>query len=173
MLTPVTEAGEPNLEMLDNLVDALIEEGLDGLYLLGSTGQGPAFPVETRQMIAERAIRTARGRVPTIVHVGCVSTQDSVQLARHAAQCGADGISAVPPIYYMTGAEGVFAHYRGIGAATDLPFFPYHHTMFGEAALADPSYTDQLMEIPNVAGMKITVRDLFIFGLIQGRTGEN
>ena len=171
MLTPVTEAGEQNLEILDKLVNTLIDEGLDGLYLLGSTGQGPTFSLEARKMIAERALRTARERIPIIVHVGCVATQDSVELARHAAQCGADGISAVPPIYYMTNADGVFAHYRAIGSATDLPFFPYHHTMFGEATLADPSYTDRLMEIPHIAGMKITVRDLFIFSLINERTG--
>ena len=171
MLTPVGEDGQPNLEMLDKLVNVLIDDGLDGLYLLGSTGQGPTFSLEARKTIAERALATAGGRVPTIVHVGCVATQDSVELAQHAARCGADGISAVPPIYYMTGSQGVFAHYRAIGSATDLPFFPYHHIMFGEAALADPSYTDQLMEIPNIAGMKITVRDLYIFGLINGRTG--
>lgn len=171
MLTPVTDEGEPNPEMIERIVNVLIDDGLDGLYLLGSTGQGPAFSVEQRKQVAEVAVKAAAGRVPTIVHVGCVSTIDSVELARHAQAVGANGVSSVPPIYYASGPAVVFEHYRRIGASTDLPFFPYHHTMFGEAALADPGYTDQLMEIPNIAGMKVTVRDLYIFGLIQQRTG--
>ena len=171
MLTPVTEAGEPNLEVLDELVEVLVGEGLDGLYVLGSTGQGPSYSVEARKQIAERTLKAAKGRLPVIVHVGCVATQDSVELAQHAASCGADGISSVPPIYYAAGANAVFMHYDMIGGATDLPFFPYHHTMFGEAALADPSYTDRLMKIPNIAGMKVTLRDLFILGVIHQRTG--
>lgn len=171
MLTPVTDAGEPNPEMIESIVNVLIDDGLDGLYLLGSTGQGPAFSVEQRKRVAEIALKAVSGRVPTIVHVGCVSALDSMELARHAESFGTDGISSVPPIYYASGQEVVFEHYSRIGASTGLPFFPYHHPMFGEAALADPNYTDQLMEIPNIAGMKVTVRDLYIIGLIQQRTG--
>ena len=170
MLTPVTEVGEPNPEAIDRIVNVLIDEGVDGLYVLGSTGQGPAFRFEQRQFVAERAVNTAAGRVPVIIHVGTAATQDSVDLAVHAQSVGADGISAVPPIYFPADAERLFAHYDAIGGATSLPFFPYHHTMFGDDALADPSYTDRLMQIPNIAGMKITVRDLYIFGLIQQRT---
>lgn len=171
MLTPVTDTGEPSAEMIERIVNVLIDDGVDGLYLLGSTGQGPAFSVEQRKGVAELALNATAGRVPAIVHVGCVSTLDSVELAKHAESVGADGISSVPPIYYASGPDVVFEHYRRIGSSTGLPFFPYHHTMFGEAALADPGYTDQLMAIPNIAGMKITVRDLYIFGLIQQRTG--
>ena len=171
MLTPVTPDGEPHPAMIEKLVNVLVEEGLDGLYLLGSTGQGPAFSVAQRKQVAELAIQATAGRVPTIVHVGCVSTLDCIELAKHAESVGADGISAVPPIYYASGPETVFEHYRQIGASTALPFFPYHHSMFGEAALADPSYPHQLLEIPNLAGMKITIRDLYLFGLIAQHTG--
>ncbi len=170
MLTPVTADGEPNPEMIERIVNVLIDDGVDGLYVLGSTGQGPAFRFEQRRLVAERAVNAAEGRVPVIIHVGTAATQDSVDLAVHAQSVGADGISAVPPIYFPVDADRLFAHYDAIGSATSLPFFPYHHTMFGDAAIADPGYTDRLTEIPNIAGMKITVRDLYLFGLIQQRT---
>jgi N-acetylneuraminate lyase len=170
MLTPVTSEGEPNPEMIERIVNVLIDDGVDGLYVLGSTGQGPAFRFEQRQFVAARVVNAAEGRVPVIIHVGTAATQDSVDLAVHAQSVGADGISTVPPIYFPVDADRMFAHYDAIGSATSLPFFPYHHTMFGDAAIANPGYTDRLMEIPNIAGMKITVRDLYLFGLIQQRT---
>jgi N-acetylneuraminate lyase len=123
-----------------------------------------------RKQVAERVVNANAGRVPVIVHVGCISTSDAVKLARHASEVGADAISSVPPIFYPCTPEGLFEHYRRIGGETDLPFYPYHHFMFGESMLADPEYPERLLSLPNIAGMKITVRDLFLFGILQRHT---
>ncbi len=170
MLTPFTEEGEPNLDVIDPLVDAFAREGLDGLYVLGSTGQGLAQSVEQRRRVLERVVTASRGRLPVMVHVGAIATRDAVELARHAADCGADAVSSVPPVYFPCTQDAVFEHYRQIGGATELPFFPYHLDFFGVEMLADPAYTQRVLAIPNVAGMKLTIRDLYHFGLFAART---
>jgi N-acetylneuraminate lyase len=170
VLTPFEESGAPALDVFEQLVDTLIREGVDGLYLLGSTGQGPAMPAPQRKQVLERGVAVAAGRVPVMVHVGAISTRESIELAEHAASAGADAVSSVPPIYFPSGPDAVFEHYRRIAAATELPFYPYHHAMFGDAVLRDADYPRRLLEIPHIAGMKVTITDLYVFGVLERAT---
>jgi N-acetylneuraminate lyase len=123
MLTPLDESGEPSPEAIDRLVELFVKQGLDGLYILGSTGQWPLLTVTQRRRVAEHVVTAAAGRIPVMVHVGAVATADAVALARHAAEIGADAVSAVAPIYYPAGADVTFEHYRRIGAAGGLPLY--------------------------------------------------
>lgn len=173
MLTPLTDEGRPNLPVVDDLVALFIEQGLDGLFVLGSTGQGPALSVEDRRAVAERAVRAAHGRVPVMVHVGAVATTDAVLLARHASEIGADAVSAVPPIYYPSGADATFHHYELIAQAAGLPFFPYHAAFLQQAMPSPREYARRLQQVPHFAGMKITDRDLYTFGLIRQYVGDD
>src|SRR4051812_43781324 len=172
MLTPLHESGEPNLGAVEQLVELFVKQGLDGLYILGSTGQWPLLSPAQRMAVAERVVRSAGGRIPVMVHVGAVATDDAAALARHAAQVGADAVSCVAPIYYPAGADVVFEHYRRIGAATDLPLFIYHLSLVNQLALDPRDYADRILALPNIAGMKITDRDLYQFGLIHAYTSE-
>ncbi len=166
MLTPLDSAGEPALGEAEKLVELFAEQKLDGIYLLGSTGQGPLMSVPQRQAVAECVVRTAAGRIPVMVHVGAVSTDDSVALAHHASKIGANAISSVGPIYYRAGTDAVFEHYRRIGAAGGLPFFVYHLSSVNTLSLGGREYVDRLLGLPNIAGMKFTERDLYQLGLI-------
>lgn len=172
MFTPLTEAGEPSLSETERLVDLFADQQLDGLYLLGSTGQGPLLSVSQRQAVAECTVRAARGRIPVMVHVGATATDDSVTLAKHARRIGADAISSVGPIYYRAAPDAVFEHYRRIGAAGELPFFVYHLSVVNTLALGGREYVDRLLGLPNIAGMKFTDRDLFQLGLIATYAGD-
>jgi N-acetylneuraminate lyase len=172
LLTPLAEDGSPNLHQVEKLVELFIDQQLDGLYVLGSTGQWPLLRTEERQAVAERVMQTAGGRIPVIVHVGAATTEDAVDLARHAAQIGADGISSVAPIYYAYGSDAVFEHYRRIGAASELPFFIYHLARGNQPTLDPHVYAERLLALPHVAGMKITDPDLHQFGLIHTYTGN-
>jgi N-acetylneuraminate lyase len=167
MFSPLNEDRTPNLDAIDRLVDLLAGQQLGGLYILGSTGQGPALRLEDRRAIAVRTIKAARGRIAVMVHVGCIATEDAVELAKHAADNGADAISSVPPIYFTGGADVTFEHYNRIAAATSLPFYCYHAS-FLQSAVADPAeYTRRLLAIPNIAGVKYTDRDLYVLSLIH------
>lgn len=170
LLTPLTESGEPNLPVIDRLVDLFVEQQLGGLFVLGSTGQGVLLNLDERRAVAERVVRAAQGRLHVMVHVGAVATQDSIELAKHAEKIGATSVSSVPPIYYPARADVVFEHYRRIGSSTGLPFFPYHASFLAQSLPAARIYAERLLEIPNIAGMKFTDHDLYTMGLLHSYT---
>jgi N-acetylneuraminate lyase len=172
LLTPLTEAGQVDHGQLEKLVELFVKQRLGGLYILGSTGQWPLLSVEARKAAAERIIKTSASRIPIMVHVGAVATDDAVALARHAAKIGADAVSGVTPIYYPVGADVVFEHYRRIGAAGGLPLFVYHLSVVNQIALDPCDYAARVLALPNIAGMKITDRDLYQFGLIHMFAGD-
>jgi len=173
MLTPLDASGQPAWSETEKLVELFVGQQLDGLYLLGSTGQGPLLSVAQRQAVTECVVRTAARRIPVMVHVGAVSTEDAVTLARHAARTGADAISSVGPIYYRAAPDAVFEHYRQIGSAGELPFFVYHLSVVNTLSLGGREYVDRLLSLPNIAGMKFTDRDLYQLGLICAYAGSD
>lgn len=168
MFTPVNPDGELNPRELEKLIELLIAENVDGLYLLGSTGQGFLFSEQQRKRIAELSLEIADKRLPVIVQVGALSTDESVRLAKHAAKHGADGISSVGPIYYSASAMMGVEHYTKIARSTDLPFFPYQ---IGNAIMNDEVIM-KLMQIPNIAGLKLTTANLLEISSIHNKTGD-
>jgi N-acetylneuraminate lyase len=169
-LTPLTEQGDVNHAAVEQLADLHARQKLGGLYVTGSTGQWPLLTVEQRRDIVERVIRTVARRVPVMVHVGATATDDAVALARHAEQAGADAVSSVTPIYYGFGADAIFETYRRIGTASSLPLFVYHLSIVNQLSMDARDYANRLLALPNIAGMKITDRDLYQFGLIHAYT---
>ncbi len=167
LFTPVSENGTLNEKELEKLVELMIDQKMDGIYLLGSTGQGLLFSEEERKQIAAATLEIVRGRVPVMVHVGALNTEESIRLARHAALHGADAISSVGPIYFGGGAEMAFTHYRRIAESTGLPFFPYQ---IGGAT--SDEVIDRLLEMPQVGGMKLTTTQLLEIGAIKNKAGE-
>ncbi|REJ87907.1 MAG: dihydrodipicolinate synthase family protein [Planctomycetota bacterium] len=172
MITPLDEAGRPNHEAVEQLVELFISQQLGGLYILGSTGQWPLLPPEHRRSVAERVVQTAAGRIPVIVHVGAAATEDAVELARHAESIGADAVSAVAPIYYPATVDDLFHHYHAIGEASRLPLFVYHLSTVQQVSIDPPEYARRVLEVPNIAGMKVTDRDLFPLGVIAAIAGD-
>ena len=163
LLTPVTSEGKVNEKELEKIIELIVAQQLDGIYLLGSTGQGFLYPEEERKHIAKLSIEITNKRLPVIVHVGALSTDESVRLAQHAAAHGADGISSVGPIYYATSPAMGLQHYKRIANATTLPFFPYQ---IGNAPMTDDMIR-QLLEIPNVKGLKLTTGNLLEISAIN------
>jgi N-acetylneuraminate lyase len=172
MLTPLTDSGEVNLPEIDKEIDLFVRQGMGGLYVLGSTGQWPLLNPDQRKAAAERIVKAAGGRIPVIVHVGAVATDDAVALAKHAAKIGAEGVSAVAPIYYPAGPDIIFEHYRRIGAASDLPLYVYHLSVVNQVSLGARQYADRVMALPHIAGMKITSGDLYQFGVMHLHAGD-
>ena len=171
-LTPFDGDGKPSLAVTQQLTELFIRQDLDGLYVTGSTGQWPLLTFAERCAIAECVVKSAKGRVPIMIHVGAASTEEAVALARHAKRVGADAVSAVTPTYYAHSADVIFGHYRAIGAAAELPLFVYHLSQVNQLTLNPQDYVRRLLELPNIAGMKITDRDLYMFGLMHAHAGD-
>ncbi|HUZ58846.1 MAG TPA: dihydrodipicolinate synthase family protein [Hanamia sp.] len=159
MFTPVDDDEEPAYNEIEKLVELFISQQMDGLYILGSTGQGLLFTENQRKKVTEVVSKTSAGRIPIIVHVGSLTTSESIRLAQHAEKCGVDGVSSVPPIYYTGNADTTLEHYNKIAGSTSLPFFPYQ---LGDNSIPDDvhSFIDRLLKIPNITGMKLTTNQL-------------
>ena len=103
LFTPVDESGKVNVKELEKLIELLVSQQVDGLYLLGSTGQGFLFNENERKEIAKISLQMINKRVPVMVQVGALSTEESVRLAKHSFEMGADAISSVAAFYLLVG----------------------------------------------------------------------
>ncbi len=126
--SPMNEDGSLNFELIPRLADHLIERSIEGLYLCGTTGEGPLLSTDERKQVAEAYIKAADKRVPVIVHVGHDSLVEARGLAGHAADVGADAIAAVGPCYYKPQRiEALIAFLSEIaGGAPETDFYYYH-----------------------------------------------
>ena len=151
MFTPFDRKGRVNGEAIDALIEHGIKGGLKGFYLTGSTGEGMLLTLDERKYVYERAVKAAKGRVKLIAQVGCVRTEDSVALAKAAADAGVDWISSVAPVYFGQNFPSTLRHYKAISEATDLPFLIYAFN-----ATLVPDRDVRLFELKNVKGIKYT-----------------
>src|SRR5438046_9333739 len=128
IITPFDEKSRIDEPIMRQLVDVHIDAGVQGLFVLGSTGQGPAMSVEERKKAAAVALDQARSRVPVIIHVGTADTESTVELAEHAAAHKADAVAIVPPYYYSDHTDyELVAHYKAVAKAVALPIFIYEN----------------------------------------------
>jgi N-acetylneuraminate lyase len=156
MFTPFDRKGRLNLEVIDALVEYGLKGGLKGFYLTGSTGEGMLLTLEERKEIYKRAAAAAKGRCKLIAQVGCVRTDDSVELAKAAADAGIDWISSVAPVYFGQNFPSAMRHYKAISEATDLPFMVY---AFNSELI--PERDVRLFDLKNVKGIKYTGRNFY------------
>jgi len=156
LVTPLDKAGQLNCNAVAELVEYQLAAGLNGFYLCGGTGEGPALALETRRKMVECAIAANRGRGKVIVQVGgSVRVDEAFALAEHAAKCGADGLSSVPPsLYYQYSEDDTVNYYQELARRTSLPVLVYRTASFAGATMM--SLMSRLLQVPNIIGLKYT-----------------
>ena len=112
LFTPFTPDDRVDAEMVGRMVEYGLANGIKGFYLTGGTGEGLLLSKDERKLVYRTAAKAANGRAKLIAHVGCVNTNDAVELARAAADAGCDWVSSVPPVYYGQKPADVYNHYR-------------------------------------------------------------
>ena len=126
--SPMNQDGSLDLSQVPGIVEHLIGDGIAGLYVCGSTGEGPLMSGTERRQVAEAYISATAGRIPVIVQIGHDSLAEARELAQHARDCGADAISAIAPRYF--GCDSVDTLVACLREATrsvpDMPFYYYH-----------------------------------------------
>ncbi|KAJ8278581.1 hypothetical protein GJAV_G00089130 [Gymnothorax javanicus] len=167
--TPLTAEGEINLPVIGQYIDYLLEhQGVRSVFVNGTTGEWMSLTVEERKRLAEEWCRVGKGRLDhVIVHVGSMSLKDSQDLARHAAEVQADGISAVSPSVFKPADAGVLRQFlkEVAAAAPNLPFYYYHiPALTGVKLLARDVLDGVEKEIPSFRGVKFTDNDLVDLG---------
>ncbi|MBM3768653.1 MAG: dihydrodipicolinate synthase family protein [Acidobacteria bacterium] len=159
LLTPMDQDGQLLPSALEKLCAALYTTPIDGLYVCGQTGEGLQQPLDQRKRVVEVAVQSTPSGKHVMAHIGAMSTQSAIELARHAEKAGAHSISSLPPSGSYS-IEEVHSYYSAIAASTALPLFIYFFPGFA----ARPSGFDdlrRLCEIKGVAGLKFTSTDLF------------
>ena len=161
LLTPFGGQQKLDKESLRRLVRFNLRQGVDGLYVGGSTGEAFVQSGTERQEVLEIVAEEAKGKMTLIAHVGCVSTLESQQLARAAVGYGYDAVSAVTPFYYPFSFEEHCAHYQAIIESADgLPMVVYNiPALSGVKLTLDQINT--LVTLPGVGALKQTSGDLF------------
>ena len=131
IITPFDEKVRVDEQMMRQLVDFHIKAGVQGLFVLGSTGQGPAMTIDERKQAAAIALDQAKSRVPVVIHVGTADAGSTVELAEHAAAHRADAMAIVPPYYYSDHTEyEIMAHYKAVHKAVPLPIYIYENPKY-------------------------------------------
>ena len=156
MMTLFDENENVDVKRMENFVDFLLEQDIDGFYLTGSTGEGFLMTADERKLVVETVINRVAGRKPVIVHVGDIGTKKSIDLAKHAYEAGADAISSVPPFYWKFSEEDIYNYYKDISEATPLPMIVYNVPLAG---LMGTDLLLRLAQLPNIKGLKFTGKD--------------
>jgi dihydrodipicolinate synthase/N-acetylneuraminate lyase len=138
-------------------VDFLAGHGLDGVLVLGTTGEGVLFSPEERREVADAFVEAGGGRLQVAVHCGSQSTRDTALLAEHAAGAGADAVAVIAPPYFPLDDNELLAHFETAArACAPLPFYLYEFEARSGYAIPLPVIELLRERVPNLAGMKVS-----------------
>jgi 4-hydroxy-tetrahydrodipicolinate synthase len=123
IVTPLKKSGEMvDCEAIGAYCDFQVEKGIDGIFALGSTGEGPLLSMHERKTVAEALVHHVNHRVKVIIQTGCMTARDTTELTRHAFDIGADAAGIIVPYYYRLDEEAIFGHFARV--ADGVPGFP-------------------------------------------------
>ena len=155
--------GSVNLDIVPVIVDKMIKDGLAGVFICGTNGEGPNLTIAERMQIAEAYVKAADKRILVMVHVGHSAIAESRKLAAHAEQIGADAISSVAAFYFKpSGLDNlVDSMARIASAAPNTPFYYYSIPALTGVGMDLVGFLEKAeLAIPNLAGIKYTAATL-------------
>ena len=142
-----------------DFVDWQIEEGTHGLVPCGTTGESPTLSHAEHKRVVEICIEVAKGRRPVVAGTGSNSTEEAIDLTRHAKEAGADAALIVNPYYNRPTQEGLYQHFKAIHDAVDLPIVIYNIPIRTAVDMSVATMA-RLAKLPNVIGVKDATNDL-------------
>lgn len=160
LLTPFNNKNEVDHGQLRKLVRFLINQGVDGFYVGGSTGEAFLLSKEERKAILETVLDENAGEKLVTAHVGHISTDYACDLAKHAREAGADAISAISPFYYPFSQEEIKGYYGAIMQCGKLPMVIYNFPAYSGVSMNN-SLLRQIRQLGHVTGVKFTGNDFY------------
>ncbi len=161
MVTPFDEGNRIDLASTRQVVDFLISKGMDGLMVGGTTGEGMQLSLAERRMLCETVVEHVADQVPVIMHTGCISTAETIELTRHAQSVGATAASIITPYFFTFDDASLFDHFASVASA--IPDFPVFLYAFPGNTKNDisPALLRRLVDAaPNIVGIKSSNVDL-------------
>lgn len=166
------EEGNVSAERVKKLAVHLLNKGVKGIYVGGSSGECIYQDVAERKLTLESVMEAVGGKMTVIVHVACNNTRDSQELAAHAESLGVDAIASIPPIYFKLPADAIAKYWNDISSsAPHTPFIIYNIPQLAGVALT-PELLKTMLQNPNVIGVKnssMATQDIEMFEAEGGK----
>ena len=160
LVTPMQPDGRLNTDVVADLVEMELAQGIDGFYVGGSTGEAFLLSSEERAEVLRAVAAACAGRCTLVAHVGTIATADMVALAEAAADAGYHAVSSIPPFYYKFSAAEVAAHYRALTEATALPAICYNFPQQSGVTMTTADLI-AVLSAPGFSGLKHTSNDFY------------
>ena len=146
--------GKVNLSAVRELTQWFIDQGVQGLYVGGSSGECIYQSKEERKAVLEAVMEVARGKLTIIAHIACNNTADSQELAAHAESLGVDAIASIPPIYFKLPPHAIAKYWNDMSAAApNTDFIIYNIPQLAGVSLTVP-LLQEMLKNPKVIGVK-------------------
>jgi 4-hydroxy-tetrahydrodipicolinate synthase len=158
LVTPFRN-GRLDERAFQDLVRWHLDEGTHGFVPVGTTGESPTLSHPEHERVVELCVEAAGGRAPVIAGTGSNATEEAISLTRHAKRAGADAALVVTPYYNKPTQDGLYAHYRAIHDAVDLPIVIYNIPGRSVVDMA-PETMARLAKLPNIVGVKDSSADI-------------
>ena len=152
LITPF-DNGKIDFETLDELIDFQLDNGIDGIVPVGTTGESPTLSHDEHKQVIERVVKVVDGKVPVIAGAGSNSTAEAIELAAFAKKVGADATLQVDPYYNKPTQEGFYEHFKAVAEEVDLPIVLYDIPGRCGAGMT-PDTIVRLAEIENIVAIK-------------------
>lgn len=153
LVTPLLDRDSLDVAGLERLIERVLSGGVSGLFLLGTTGEGASLSYRLRRELIQRVCRCANGRLPTLVNITDTSFVESVNLARHAADCGAHTVVVAPPYYLPQGQPELQEYLAHLLLELPLPLFLYNMPSLTKVSY-EVETLRRLMNEPRIIGLK-------------------
>ena len=153
LVTPLLDNNTLDLEGLEKLVEHVIAGGVNGLFILGTTGEAQSLSYELRVEMIKQTARILENRLPLLVGISDTSLADSISLSQVAADAGADALVSAPPYYFATGQPELAEFYESLIPQLELPIYLYNMPSHTKVNFA-PSTIHRIAENEKVIGFK-------------------
>lgn len=164
-ITPLTNEKEVDKKSFQSICRYLIDSGLNGLFPLGTNGEGILLSIKERKEAAEIVVSEVGRGIPVVIQCGASSIEDTAELAKHAASIGADGVGIMAPYFFAQDEKAIFDYYiRVANSVPDLPAYIYNIPTYTNNDIM-PEFADQIRKAAsNIVGIKYSFPDLLRLG---------
>src|SRR5258707_15544991 len=170
LVTPFRD-GKVDFDTLGKLVDWQIEQGVDGIVAVGTTGESATLDVDEHVAVIAAAVKAARGRVPVVAGAGGNATSEALTLTKASEDAGANALLHVTPYYNRPNQEGLFRHFEAIARSTKLPIVLYNVPTRTACDMLTETVA-RLCEFDNIVGIKDATGNLVRGSELIARVGE-
>jgi len=172
LATPLHDQDTLDQAGLRKLIKHVIDGGVQGLFMLGTTGEAPSLSYTLRKEVVEVSVAEVSRSVPVLVGISDSSLSEAIDFARFAAQAGASAVVVAPPFYYPATQQALYNYVIQLCAAVDIPLYIYNIPSHSPHAFS-PETIVRLLEHPQVAGYKDSTCSMMAYHQLKYKLGAD